>query len=169
MMGLQTCKLLSILNTSLKNSTPGAQSMALYVMEGFRSFWQSKLECSCQESCLFRICSRINNLYVYAFYGNPGHDGSLYDCLFDSMVRVQSVDNKAVFLFVSDANAHHSEWLASVSPTDRHGSDALDFCNLSGCEQLVRCPTHIVGNRLDLAITDVLDIVDVIVGTPLGS
>ena len=46
------------------------------------------------------------------------------------MARVQSVDDKAVFVFVCDANAHHSEWLESVSPTDRHGRDALDFCNL---------------------------------------
>ena len=58
----------------------------------------------------------------------------------DSMARVQSVDDKAIFAFVGDANAHHSEWLESVSPTGRHGHDALDFCNLSGCEQLVRCP-----------------------------
>ena len=27
---------------SLLNSSPGAQGMALYVREGFRSFWQSK-------------------------------------------------------------------------------------------------------------------------------
>ena len=30
-------------------------------------------------------------------------------------------------------------------------------------------PTHIGGNRLDLVITDVPDIVDVVVGTPLGT
>ena len=48
------------------------------------------------------------------------------------MARVQSVDDKAVFDFVGDVNAHHSEWLESVSPTDRYGRDALDFCNLSG-------------------------------------
>ena len=83
--------------------------------------------------------------------------------------RVQSVDDEAVFVFVGDANAPHSEWLETVSPTDRHGLDALDFCNLSGCEQLVRCPTHIAGNRLDLLMTDVPDIVDVFVGTPLGT
>ena len=92
---------------------------------------------------MFRICSRIKNIYVYAFYLNPGHGGSLYDCLLDYMARVQSVGDKAVFVFVGDANAHHSEWLESVSPIDWHGCDALDFCNLSGCEQLVRCPTHI--------------------------
>ena len=57
-----------------------------------------------------------------------------------------------------------SLWLESVSPTDRHGRDALDF---SSCEQLVCCPTHIAGNRLDLVMTDVPDIVDVFVGTPL--
>ena len=33
----------------------------------------------------------------------------------------------------------------------------------------MRCPTHIAGNRLDLVMTDVPDIVDVVVGTPLGT
>ena len=54
-----------------------------------------------------RICSWMKNNYVYTFYRNPGYDGSLYDCLLDISV-VQSVDDKAVFVFVSDANAHHS-------------------------------------------------------------
>ena len=49
---------------------------------------------------MFRICSRINNFYVYAFYRNEGHDGSLYYCLLDSMARVQSVDDKAVFVLL---------------------------------------------------------------------
>ena len=83
------------------------------------------------------------------------------------MARIQSVDDKAFFTFVGDENAHHSEWLESISPTDRHRRDALDFCKLSGCEQLVRWPTHSAGNRLDLVMTDVPDIVDVFVGTPL--
>ena len=33
------------------------------------------------------------------------------------------------------------------------------ICQL-GCEQLVRGPAHIAGNRLDLVMTDVPDIVD---------
>ena len=118
---------------------------------------------------MFCICSRITNFFVHAFYHNPEHDGSFYDCLLDSMAWVQSVDDKAVFVFVGDANAHHSEWLESVSPTDRHGHDALDFCNLAGCEQLVHCPTHIAGNRFNLVMIDVCDIVDMFVGTPLGT
>ena len=102
-------------------------------MEGFvLSGRESKLECSCPESRVFRIYSRINNFYVYAFYRNPGHDGSLYDCLLDSVARRQSVDVKAVFVFLDDANAYHSDWLESVSPTDRHRRVALEFCNLSG-------------------------------------
>ena len=80
---------------------------------------------------------------------------------FNSMARVQSVDEKAVFDFVSDANAHQSECLESVSPADRHGRDALDICNLSGCEQLVLCSTHISGSNLGLVTIDVPDIVDV--------
>ena len=95
--------------------------------------------------------------YVYDFYCNPGHDGSLYDSLLDSRSRIQSVDDKAVFVSVGDVNAHHSEWLESVSPTDQHGCDALNFCNLSGCGQSVRCPTHIASNRLDLVMTDAPD------------
>ena len=45
----------------------------------------------------------------------------------------------------------------------------LIFAYLSGCEQLVRYPTHIAGNRLDLVMMDVLDVVDVFVDTPLGT
>ena len=43
------------------------------------------------------------------------------------MVQVQSVDDKAVFVFVGDVNAHHSEWLESVSPTDRMGVMLSNF------------------------------------------
>ena len=34
---------------------------------------------------------------------------------------------------------------------------------------MVRCPSHFAGNRLDLVMTDVLDIVDVVVYTPLST
>ena len=121
------------LNRGCITYTPSDQDMALYVKERFHSFRQSKLECSCHESCVFRICSRINNFYVYDFYRNPGHAGSLYDCLLDS-------------------TAHHSEWMESVSPTDRHlllliSPTAFDFYNLSGCEQFFAVP-------LTLLVTD---------------
>ena len=50
-----------------------------------------------------------NNFYVM-LHRNPGHGSSLYDCLLDYMGRVQPVDDRAVFVFVGDVNAHHSEW-----------------------------------------------------------
>ena len=42
---------------------------------------------------------------MFAFYHNLVHDGSLYDCLLNSMAQVQLVDDKEVF--VGDAIAHH--------------------------------------------------------------
>ena len=100
---------------------------------------------SAKSLACFVFCSRINYFYVHAFYRTQGTIvGSLAlptivgdeDSLIESTARLQSVDDKAVFVFVGDANAHHSEWLESVSHTYRHGRDALDFCNLSGssCE-----------------------------------
>ena len=80
------------------------------------------------------------------------------------MAPIDSVDDKAVF--VGDADALHSEWLES-SYRSATGVMLLIFA-MSGCEQLVRCLTHIAGNRLDLVMTDATDIVDVFVGTPLG-
>ena len=59
--------------------------------------------------------------------------------------------------------------MESVCLTDRHARDALDFCNLSCCEQLLRCPTHIASNRFNLVTIDVPDLVDVVVSTPLGT
>ena len=123
----------------------------------------------CHESCVVRICGKVNNFYVYAFYRNHGYDGSLYDCMLGSMGQVLSIDSKAVFAFVGDANAHHLEWLECVSNTDEHRHDALDFCNLAGCEQMVRGATHIAGNRLDLVMTDPPDVVNVSLGSPLGT
>ena len=76
---------------------------------------------------------------------------------------------KAVFVFVGDTMLITlSGWNQSLL-SDRHWRDALDFCNLPGCEQLVRCSTHIAGNILDLVMTDVPDIVDVVFGTSLGA
>ena len=144
-------------------------SHALYMRERFRAFRQSKFECACHESCVVRICGKVKHFYVYAFYRNPGHDGSRYDCMLGSVGQVQSINSKALFVFVGDPNAHHLEWLESVSPTDGHGRDALDFCNLAGCEQMVRGATHIASNTLHLVITDAPDVVDVLLGTPLGT
>ena len=61
-----------------------------------------------------------------------------------------------------------SDWSQSFLLIDM-GVMLLIFCNLSGCEQLVHRLTHIAGNRRDLLMTDALDLVDVVVGTPLSA
>ncbi len=76
---------------------------------------------------------------------------------------------KASFVLVGDVNAHHQEWLNSISPTNQHGRGALDFSNLSGCEQIVQSPTHATGNCIDLLFTDAPSEVTVQVVPPLGS
>lgn len=82
---------------------------------------------------------------------------------------VQDEDRTVVFIFAGDANAHHLEWLQSVSFTDRHGIDALVFFNMSGCEQLVHGLTHVRAYRLDPVMTNVSDVLEVSIGSPFCS
>ena len=97
---------------------------------------------------------------VFASYRNPDLDDTIYDCLLTKMATVQDADPKAFFfVFVCDYNAYHTEWLNSVTFTDNHGVTALDFSNISGCEQLVAEPTHQSGNCLDLVFTDISGII----------
>ena len=65
----------------LQNSTPDDQGFRFMLRNDSASSGRASWECCLYEYCVFRIYSRINNFYVYAFYRNPGHDGSLYDCL----------------------------------------------------------------------------------------
>ena len=152
-----------------RNAIPRAQGMCVYIRSSYSASRLSKSECGCHEMMAVKICSRFNNYYIFSLYRNPDMDDSIYDCLLTSMASIQERDSKASFLFVGDVNAHHREWLNSVSPTDQHGRAALDFCNLAGCEQMVQSPTHTSGNCLDLLITDATSAVSVCVIPPLGS
>ena len=89
------------------------------------------------------------------------------DCLLLSMAAIQESDRKASFVFVGDFNAHHREWLNSVSPTNCHGLRAIDFSTESGCEQIIHRPTHRSGNTLDLLFTDAPATVTSNVGSPI--
>ena len=72
------------------------------------------------------------------------------------------------FLLVGEMNGHHQEWLGSTT-TNRHGVAAFDFSTVFGCDQLVVGPTHACGGTLDLLMTDVSDLVQVAVVTPIGN
>ena len=152
-----------------RQAIPRARGMALYVREGLSATHRPLFECGCHEMQVVKISGRLVNLYIFSCYRNPDLDDSIYDCLLDRMAAVQEADVKACFVFAGDFNAHHVEWLNSVSATDNHGVAALDFSTISGCEQLVNVPTHRSGNPLDLVFTDVPGIVSCRVNPPLGS
>ena len=153
----------------LRNSLPRAQGLCIYTRVGFNASRANKYECGCHEMMIIRVCSRFNNFYIFSLYRNPDVDDSIYECLLNSYINIQEEDRKSCFVFVGDLNAHHRDWLNSVSPTDRHGIAALDFADISGCEQLVTGATHISGNRLDLLLTDVAGVVEVQTIAPIGS
>ena len=93
--------------------------------------------------------------------------GYNYDGLLTTMAAVQAADVCASFRFLGDLNGHHQEWLGSTT-TNRHSVAALDFATVSGCDQLVICPTYARGGTLDLLMTDVPDLVWVSVVAPLA-
>ena len=152
-----------------RDAIPRARGMALYIREGLSASHRPLYECGCHETQVVKVSGRLVNLYVFASYRNPDLDDTIFDCLLTKMATVQENDPKACFVFVGDYNAHHTEWLNSISTTDNHGVAALDFSNLCGCEQLIREPTHQSGNCLDLVFTDVSGIVTCGVGSPVGS
>ena len=107
------------------------------------------------------------NLYVFSLYRNPDLDDRIFYCLLASVAAVQPEDVRLSFLFVSDLNGHHQEWLGSTI-TNRHGVAAFNFATASGCDQLVVGPIHPRGGTLDLPMTDVADLVRVAVVAVMG-
>ncbi len=145
------------------------RGMSVHIREGFSAHRKTKYECTCHETVVIRVCAQLQNFYILGSYRNPDSDDTIFDCLLMAMAMIQDDDRKAAFVFAGDYNAHHREWLESVSPTDSHGRAALDFANVSGCSQLVVGPTHLAGNRLDLVFTDVPETVKVTTMAPLGT
>lgn len=152
-----------------RDSFPRARGMSVYIRSGYTAQHLSKFNCHCHEMQLIKVSSKYNNHYIFSLYRNPDANNDLYDCLLTAMASIQSVDVKASFIFVGDLNAHHQEWLGSISPTNRNGLAALDFSNLSGCEQLIQGPTHNSGNCLDLALTDIPGVVQTFTLAPIGT
>ena len=87
---------------------------------------------------------------------NPDLDDRIFDCWLASMAAVQAEDVSASFLFVSDLNDNHHEWLGS-STTNGHGVAAFDLATVSCCDHLVVGQIHARGGTLDLLMTDVPD------------
>ncbi len=138
-------------------------------MRRFSAHRKTKHECICHETVVIRVCVQLQKFYILGFYRNPDSDYTIFDCLLMAMSVIRDDDREAAFVFVDDFNAHPREWLESVFPTDSHGRAALEFAIVSGCSQLVAGSTHLAGNRLDIFLTDVPDIVKVTTMAPLGT
>ena len=124
-----------------RGKLPRAHGMAAYVRDGYGAFRQPKFECGCCKMLVVRVCGLRQNFYVYSLYRNPDQADHIYDYLLTSMAAVQDEDVRASFLFVSDLNGHHQEWLGSTT-TNSHGVAAFDFATVSGCDQLVVGHNH---------------------------
>ena len=84
---------------------------------------------------------------MLSLYRNPDLNYRVFDCLLASIAAVQAEDVRATFLFMSDLNGYHQEWLGSTT-TNSYGVAAFDFATVSGCDQLVVGPTHALGRIL---------------------
>ena len=77
--------------------------------------------------CVNAVCGKTINFYLFSAYQNPDADDNIFDCLLTSMAAILESDQKAAFLFVEDSNAHHREWLGTVSHTNCYGLRKFDF------------------------------------------
>ena len=143
--------------------------MAVYIRSGCSASHKAIFECGCHEVQIIKVCDKHNNFYLFSVYRNPDADDGIFDCLLVSMAAIQESDRKASFVFIGDSNAHHKEWLNSITQTDCHGLRALDFSSESGCAQIIHNPTHRSGNCLDLIFIDTPGVVTGNVGSPIGT
>ena len=152
-----------------RNDRRRGQGMAAYIRKGFLASCKPDYECDCREVLVLKVFGKHSNFHLFSIYSNPDAVNEIFDCLLNSMASIQENDRKAAFLFVGDFNAHHRDWLNSVSPSDCHGLRAIDFSTESGCDQLIQRPTHRSGNTLELIFTDVPGVVTRNVGIPIGT
>ena len=143
--------------------------MAVYIRNGCSAFYKAIFECGCHEVQIIKVCGKHNNFYLFSVYRNPVADDGIFDCLLVSMAAIQENDRKVSFVFIGYFNAHHKEWLNSISQTDCHGLRALDFSSESGCDQIIHSPTHRSCNYLDLIFTVTPGVVAGNVGSPVGT
>ena len=141
---------------------PRARGMAAYVRDGFGAFRQSKFESGCCEVLIFRVCGVRQNFYVFSLYRNPNLYDQIFDSLLTPMATVQAEDVRASSLFVGDLKGHHLEWLDSTT-TNCYGVAALDFATVYVCDHLAVGPTNARDGTVDLLLSDVPDLVRVVI------
>ena len=143
--------------------------MAAYIRNSCSDSHKATFECGCHEVQIIKVCGRHNNFYMFSVYQKPDADDRISDCLLVIMAAIQENDRKASFAFIGDFNAHHKEWLNSISHTDFHGLRAFHFSSESGCDEIIHNPALRSGNCLGLIFIDAPGVVAGNVGSPIGT
>ena len=147
---------------------PQARGMTTYLREGYGEFREPKFECGCCETLVVRVCCTRQNFYVFSLYRNHDQDDRIFESLLTSTAAMQAENARASFLFVGHLNEDHYEWLGSTTP-NQHGIVAIDFATVSGWDQLVVGSTQARGGTFDLLMTDVPNLVQVVVVAHIGN
>ena len=99
--------------------------MAVCIRSGCSIFHKAIFECGCHEIQNIKVCGKHNNFHLFPVYWNHDVNDRIFDCLLVSMAAIQENDRKPSLVFNGDFNAHHKEWLNSISQADCHGLRAL--------------------------------------------
>lgn len=126
----------------------------LYHKNGLPVVREHHLEPKSLELMIFTIQTKSGPLLLSLTYCPPKKAVAVIDWYDKHISNLISKTKANICVLAGDFNCHHREWLDSVSPTDEEGRAAFDFCCTHDLTQIVSGPTHQLGNRLDLIITD---------------
>ena len=137
-----------------RSDNSGWGGCLVYYRNGLPIVREVHLEPKTHELMIFTIQTSSGILLLSLAYCPPKkaiRTIEWYDKHLDSLISKTKAN---VCILTGDFNCHHKEWLASRSPTDAEGKAAYDMCCAHDLTQIVSGPTHQLGNRLELIITD---------------
>lgn len=140
------------------------------VKSDLQSIRHNDLERNATEMVVVEIFTCSKSLLLYTFYRPPGSNNVDLNHLNSSL---RSNSESRCVLVVGDFNIPASlDWTDSSSPVNIGGNVIGDnFFNLMGDNflfQLVHCPTHIAGNKLDLVLCNCPEVIDGVSTHSLG-
>ena len=80
----------------LRGARPNGLGMALFIHSGLSVSRRERFECSCCEFMVAKIPGQRLNCYLFVVYRSQSTDDRVFDCLFEAMGSIQSVDPKSV-------------------------------------------------------------------------
>jgi len=128
----------------------------LYYKNGIALHRRQELEPAEHEIMILTIKLDTGTLLMSLLYRPPGNKNCApIDWYTENLDHLRSKTRAIVTILAGDYNAHHKEWLQSKAKTNAPGRKTLTLCTTHGLSQLVKGPTQIKGNRLDLIMSDI--------------